>query len=232
MERLIFMKKGTFYGVSVGSGDPELITLKAIRIIEKVSVIATPRTKGENTLALDIVSHVTDLANKEILMLDFLMTRDKEKLNSRHNEIASTIKSKLDLGQDVAMLNLGDVSVFSTFSYIMDILAKDNYPIEVIPGVTSFCSVAATLQQSLTSMNEPLHIMPASNIEDVIKLSGTKVIMKAGKSMAKVKQVIEENNLQDRVKAVQNCGLPNEKVCHDISEISDDLSYFTTLILK
>lgn len=226
------MNKGIFYGVSVGPGDPELMTIKAVKVLEKVSVVATPRTKGENTLALDIASQVTDLSNKEVLMLDFLMTRDKEKLIARHNEIANTIKSYLDKNIDVAMLNLGDVSVFSTFSYIMDILASDGYCIEVIAGVTSFCSVAATLQQSLTSMNEPLHILPASNIEDAIKLSGTKVIMKAGKSMDNVKNIIIQNNLQDRVKAVQNCGLPNQKICHNIDDISDDLSYFTTLVIK
>lgn len=226
------MNKGVFYGVSVGPGDPDLITLKAIKVIQNVNIIATPRTKGENTLALDIVSQAVDINNKEIIKLDFLMSRDKELVHSRHLEIASQIKLYLDKGQDVAMLNLGDVSVFSTFSYIMDILAKDGYQVDVIPGVTSFCSVASTLKMSLTSMNEPLHIMPASNIDDVMNLSGTKVIMKAGKSMPKVKQSIIQNNLQDRVKGVQNCGLPDEKICHDFNDISDDLSYFTTLIIN
>lgn len=226
------MEKGIFYGVSVGPGDPELITLKAVKTLEKVTVIATPRTKGENTLALDIVSQVVDVSAKEILMLDFLMTRDKEKLTQRHNEIADTIKQKLDQGIDVAMLNLGDVSVFSTFSYIMEILQKSSYKIEVIPGVTSFCAVASKLQTSLTTMNEPLHILPASNIEEAIKLPGTKVVMKAGKSMDKVKSTLEENGLSNRVSGVQNCGLPNEVICNNIAEISNDSSYFTTLILK
>lgn len=226
------MEKGIFYGVSVGPGDPELITLKAVKVLEKVDTIATPRTKGENTLALDIVSQVVDMSGKEIIYQDFLMSRDKVLVHQRHLEIAETVKQYLDKGQDVAMLNLGDVSVFSTFSYIMEIIAEQGYTVEVIAGVTSFCSVASTLKLSLTSMNEPLHIMPASNIEDVIKLSGTKVIMKAGKSMHKVKQVIIENNLQDRVKAVQNCGLPNQVICNNIDELSDDLSYFTTLIIN
>lgn len=226
------MKKGVFYGISVGPGDAELLTLKAVRTIEKLQVIATPRTKGENTLALDIVSQEVDLAGKEILMLDFLMTRDKVKLKQRHCEIANEIKLKLDVGIDVGMLNLGDVSVYSTFSYIMDILLENNYPVEIIPGVTSFCSVAAKLQQSLTTMNEPLHILPGNNVAEGLKLEGTKVIMKSVRNIDNVKKAIYDNGLENNVKAVQNCGLPNEKICNSLDDISDELGYFTTIVVK
>ena len=82
------MKKGILYGVGVGPGDSELITLKALRIIEKNKIIAVPRTKGENNLALDIVSKETDMSNKEILYLDFPMTNDKEKLDIYHKKSA------------------------------------------------------------------------------------------------------------------------------------------------
>lgn len=226
------MEKGKFYGISIGPGDPELITLKALKCIEKLNILTTPRTKGENTLALDIVSKVCDVSQKEVVMLDFLMSRDKSKMKERHKEIAQTIRTKLDSGQDVGMLNLGDVSVYSTFSYIMDILKNDGYQVEIIPGVTSFCAVAGVLQQSLTTMNEPLHIMPASTIEEVIDLTGTKVIMKAGKSMGNVKQIIKEKGLSDRVKGVQNCGLSNEIICKTVDDLSEDASYFTTLIIN
>lgn len=224
------MSKGKFYGVSVGPGDPELITLKAVRVLENIQIIATPRTQGESTLALDIVSQVVDMAGKEVLTLDFLMSRDKEKVHQRHVEIAQTIVQKLDTGEDVAMLNLGDVSVFSTFSYIMEIVQANGYEVEVIPGVTSFCAVAGKLKVSLTSMNEPLHILPASTIEEAIELPGTKVIMKAGKSMDEVKRILTQRGVD--VKGVQNCGLPNEKICHNAGDLSNELGYFTTLIVK
>lgn len=100
---------GILYGVSVGPGDPELMTIKAVKAIEKCEIIAIPKTKQNNTLAYDIASGVCDMKDKTLLYVEFLMTRDKILLKARHREIANQIKSYLDIGQDVAMLNLGDI---------------------------------------------------------------------------------------------------------------------------
>lgn len=226
------MNKGKLYGISVGPGDSELLTLKAVRLINQVDIIATPRTKGENTLALDIVSDVVDLTKKEIVHLDFLMSRDTEKMQQRHQEIANTLKLKLDQNIDIAMLNLGDISVYSTFSYIMEILLNDGYDVEVVPGVTSFSAIGATLKQSLTTMNEPLCIIPASTLDDFIELKGTKVVMKIGKNMDKVKDTISKHNLQNNVKAISNCGLSNQKICENFDELENNLGYFTTIVIR
>ena len=119
------MAKGIFYGVGVGPGDPELITLKAVRCIEQCPVIAAPETKGEKTLALDIARGAVDLAGKTILPLHFLMTRDPGALERSHRAQAERIMEQLDAGRDVAMLNLGDVSIYSTFSYLLAIISGD-----------------------------------------------------------------------------------------------------------
>lgn len=222
--------KGLLYGVSVGPGDPELLTVKAVKTIEKCSVIATPKTKENNTLAFDIASGICDMNDKEILYLEFLMTRDKDLLFKNHMGIANDIKKYLDKGIDVCMLNLGDTSVYSTFSYIMEILQEDNYEVQVIPGITSFCAIASTLQMSLTTMNEPLHILPAGSLEDIINFTGTKVIMKSGKNIKEVKKIIKANNKD--VVAISNCGLPNEAIYKNVDEIPEDSSYFTTIIMK
>ena len=110
------MKEGIFYGVSVGPGDPELMTRKAVRVIEECGVIVAPMTKGEKTLALDIARGAANLSRKEIVPIEFLMTRDREAQRQRHMEIAEQIAGYLRGGQDVTMLNLGDVSIYSTFS--------------------------------------------------------------------------------------------------------------------
>lgn len=219
---------GKFYGVSVGPGDPELITIKAKKIMEKCQVIASPVTSGDKTLALDIASGIVDFCDKKIVKMKFLMIRDKEKLNENHINEAKKICEYLRGGQDVAMLNLGDASLYSSFSYIAKIIEDFGYEVEVIPGVTSFCASAAKLKTSLTEMSKPLHIFPAGQIENVIDLEGTKVIMKSGKSIKEVKNKLKYRD----VKAVQNCGLPEEKICHSAEEISDDASYFTTLLVK
>ncbi len=224
--------KGILYGVGVGAGDPELLTIKAVKTIEKCKVIATPQTSGEKTLALDIVKGVCDLTDKIIIKTEFLMTRDRELLEKRHSDIASQIAAHLDMGEDVAMLNLGDVSVYATFSYIMEILQSRGYDCEMIPGITSFCAVASVLKTSLTTMSKPLHIFPAGSLEDIISEEGTKVIMKSGKQMPKVKEILKQKADGKFVQAVSNCGLENQIISKSIDEIPDDASYFTTIIVK
>lgn len=228
------MNKGTLFGVGVGPGDPELMTLKAVRTIERCPCIATPETAGEKTLALTIAAGAADLTGKKILPLRFLMTRDKEAQARCHEALADQIAARLDGGTDVAMLNLGDVSIYSTFAYLMDILTQRGYAVVMIPGVPSFCAVAAALGTGLTTMNEPLHILPASGMElsEALALKGSKVLMKTGKSMPEVRRVLTEKGLADKTMLVQNCGLPNERICRDLSEAQDDISYFTTMIIR
>ena len=228
------MKKGSFYGVGVGPGDPELLTLKAIRAMEHCPVIAAPETRGEKTLALDIARGAVDLSGKTILTLEFLMTRDKQKLEESHRAQARAVMEYLDQGQDVAMLNLGDVSIYSTFSYLLEIIKEAGYETEVIPGVPSFCGVAALLQQSLTVMRQPPHIIPGGhgNLEEHLSLPGTKVLMKSGKSLPQVRETLDKLGLSHKASLVQNCGLPDEKVCRDLAEGIPEAGYFTTIVIK
>lgn len=219
---------GKLYGISVGPGDPELMTIKGKRILENCMVVATPVTKGNKTLALDIAKGILSFDDKEILRLEFLMSRDKRAIDANHRENADKIIDYLKTDKDVAMLNLGDASLYSSFSYIADIVIKKGYEVEVIPGVTSFCAAAAKLNTSLTEMNKPLHIFPGAIIDDTIELNGTKILMKSGK---KIKEVKEKLSGLD-VMAVQNCGLKNEKICLTIEDIDDDATYFTTLLIK
>ena len=228
------MEKGTLYGVSIGPGEPELITLKALNIISNSKYIATPHTGTGDSLALSIVSHAIDLSDKEIMKLEFPMTKDKEILAKSHEEAANAIAAVLDTGNDVAMLNLGDVTIYSTFAYTMDKLLEKDYDVEVIPGVTSFCASASKLKIGLTTMNEPLHIIPATGIDlkEALLMPGSKVLMKIGKSMPKLIEVLKELNLEDNVYAVENCGLENEKIYNNLDEFDGKMGYFTIVIVK
>ena len=108
--------------------------------------------------------------------LSFPMTKDAEILARSHKEAADSIAEVLDSGNDVAMLNLGDITVYSTFAYVMNILLERDYDVELIPGVTSFCASASELKISLTTMNDPLHIIPATGVDlkEALALPGTK----------------------------------------------------------
>ena len=234
MKKVFKMEKGTLYGVSIGPGEPELITLKAMNIISNSRYIATPHTGTGDSLALSIVSQAIDLSDKEIMKLEFPMTKDKDILAKSHEEAASAIADVLDTGNDVAMLNLGDVTIYSTFAYTMDKLLEKDYNVEVIPGVTSFCASASKLKIGLTTMNEPLHIIPATGIDlrEALQMPGSKVLMKIGKSMPKLIEVLKELNLEDNVYAVENCGLENEKIYNNLDEFDGKMGYFTIVIVK
>lgn len=226
--------KATFYGVSVGPGDPELLTIKAVNAIKNCPVIAAPQTKGEKTLALDIARSAVDLTDKIILPLHFLMSKDPLALQAQHAQSAKLVMEHLAAGRNVAMLNLGDVSIYSTFSYIAQLIEQAGWPVEIIPGVPSFCAVAAKLHTSLTTMQQPLHIIPAShgNLEEALALPGTRVLMKSGRAMPKVKKALKQANLYEKASLVYNCGLPDEKVCKKLEDSEEQMGYFTTIVVK
>ena len=153
---------GTFYAVSVGPGDPELLTLQAVRVLENTPVIAAPQTASGQMLALDIARGAVDLTGKSVLPLRFTMSHDAAVRAESYRAAASAVETELRQGRDVAMVNLGDVALFATAYYIFAEIERDGFPARMLPGVTSVAAVAARLGQSLTEMEQPLHILPAS----------------------------------------------------------------------
>ena len=225
---------GTLYGVGVGPGDPELLTQKALRVLHSCSVWAVPQTRSGETLALDIAKQAIDVSQKTVVPLYFTMERDVQKQQAAHMQAAAQIESYLTSGQDVAMLNLGDISIYATFGYLQELLSQKGFPIEMIPGVPSFCAVAARLGTSLTTMNSPLHILPAgkASLQQSLRLPGTKIFMKAGKRLPEIVAVLQQEGLCEKAALVQNCGLPGEHVWTDLSTLPQEAGYFATLIVK
>ena len=224
-------RKGIFYGVGVGPGDPELLTVKALRTLERCPVIAAPQTKSGEMLALDIVRRAAALEGKTILPLFFTMARDKSQQRAAHEAAADAIAAHLTAGRDVAMLNLGDVSIYATFGYIMDILRERGYEAVMIPGVPSFCAAAARLGLSLVSGETPLHIVPAGDPAS-LELPGTKVLMKAGKRLPQVREALTARGLLEQAAMVEDCGLPTEKLYSSMGDVPEAAGYFATVIVK
>lgn len=180
---------GKLYGIGVGPGDPELLTLKALRLVKEADVVALPGKVPEDTVAFKIVEGAyPELGKKELLAVPFPMSKDPVVLKSYHDEGAEKVKAVLDQGKNVAFLTLGDPTVYSTYLYVHHRLVAQGYETEIVCGITSFCAVSARLNTGLVEKAEPLHVIPASyQIEDALKLPGTKVLMKAGKKMKDVK---------------------------------------------
>lgn len=224
--------RGKLYGVGVGPGDPELMTLKAVRIINECSVIAVPSENLESCVAYNIAkSSVLNIEEKEILAVAMPMTKDKAVLNANYNQVAEKIKKYLDAGQDVAMLTIGDPTVYSTYMYVHQRIEAAGYETMIVSGITSFCAAAATLNMSLVERSQPLHIYPGSyDMDEVFHVSGTKVLMKSARKFMSVKERLLDSNLE--VSMVENCGLENEKICYGIENFPEDSGYYTLIVAK
>ena len=229
--------RGIAYGVGVGPGDPELMTLKAVRLIKENDVIAVPGRAAEDSMAFKIAAGaVPELADhasrgKQLLAIEMPMTKDPEVLAAAHRKGAEQIERVLDSGRNVVFLTLGDPTVYCTFSYLQHILEEDGYTVELVSGIPSFCAAAARLGVSLTEWDEQLHVLPALHVEDELEqLSGTCVLMKSASRMPEVKRALEK--IGRSVMAAENCTMEAEKLYRSAEEIPDDAGYFTLIIAK
>lgn len=223
---------GIFYAVGVGPGDPELLTRQACRILEQSPVIAAPQTKSGQMLALEIAKGAVCLDGKQILPLSFTMSHDPAVREESYRKAADSVEQTLSQGQDVAMVNLGDVSVYATAYYLLERIRSDGFETVMVPGITSFCAVAAQLGCSLTEMALPLHIIPGSaDLDAALQLPGTKVLMKSGSAIHETIAALARNGLLDRAQMVADCGLPTQTVYHDLRAVPEQVSYFATIIV-
>ena len=226
------MKKGTVYGVGVGPGDPELMTLKAIRMIRENQVIAVPGKLAEESVAYQIaVKNVPELAQKELLPVYMPMVKDRKLMDQEHQKGARLIEAYLDQGKNVVYLTLGDPTIYCTFSYLQHILEADGYPVELVSGISSFCAAAARMNLPLVEWDEPLHIVPAVHKrEEDLAYPGNYVLMKSASHMKEVKETLRASGR--KVCAVENCSMETEKIYRSVDEIPDDAGYFSLIIAK
>ena len=223
---------GIAYGVGVGPGDPELMTLKAARLIRENDVIAAPGKDPRETVAYRIAAAVVpEIAEKELVPIHMPMVKDRALIDRAHREAAKLVESYLDRGKNVVYITLGDPTIYCTFSYIQHILEADGYAVELVSGISSFCAAAARLNLPLVEWDEQLHVVPAVHrLEDALEQPGTYVLMKSASQMKAVKEQLRKSGRS--VSMVENCSMENEKVYHSVDEIPDDAGYFSLIIAK
>ena len=224
--------RGTVYGVGVGPGDPELMTLKAVRLIRENSVIAVPGKSAKDSVAYRIaVAVVPEITEKELIPVYTPMVKDRELLREEHKKGARLIEEYLDRGQNVVYLTLGDVCIYCTFSYLQHYLEEDGYTVRLVSGIPSFCAAASRLNVPLTEWDEQLHVIPAVHkVTDQLDQPGTYVLMKSASGMKDVKDLLRRS--KKSVMMVENCGMDTEKIYTDVEEIPDDAGYFSLIIAK
>ena len=222
---------GKLWGVGVGPGDPELLTVKAVRVLREADVVIVPDASSGDKVALNIAKDY--LRGKQIQFVKTPMVRDKAVMDAAHEEAADKICELLDEGKQVAFLTLGDPAIYSTYMYIHQKVLCRGYAVEVVPGITSFCAAAARLNQSLCLGKEPLTIIPASHDQnDLMDLPGNKVFMKAGRSILELQQTLADKGLLDGASMVENCSMENEHVYPHFADLKEPSGYFSLVIVK
>lgn len=226
------MKKGKLFGVGVGPGDPELITLKAYRIINENKYIAIPGKIKNETIAYQIIEQIiNNPEEKEIVSCYVEMTKDKAILSKNYDVAAKIITDILDRGENVVYLTLGDPTIYSTYMYVHQRVEKAGYEVEIVNGVPSFCAAASRLGISLCERSEELHVIPSSyDLEDNLSLPGTKILMKAASKLPDIKNKVRE--LDNKAYMVENCCMESEKIYKNVEEFDDKAGYLSLIIVK
>ena len=211
--------KGNLYGVGIGPGDPELLTLKAHRILTSVPVIAYPTMENGKVLARAIVA---DYIRPEQIEVPMPLPFSVERSSQPYYDIAAEkIAEHLAAGRDVAVLCEGDPMLYGSFMYIFNRLS-DRFHTEVIPGISSTFASAAMLGAPLTYRNDVLSIMPATLEADILRdrlaVVDAAIIIKLGRHFAKIKLVLQELNLFERALYIERATLPNQ-VIKPIAEV-------------
>ena len=204
--------KGKLYGIGVGPGDPEYMTLKAVRLIKEADVVAYPVKKlGEGSVALDIARGAVEIPDEKIHEVLFTMNPDKAVREKCRAEATEEIKKLLDQGKNIAMLALGDIGIYSTYSYVHKVLIKDGYDVQMVSGIPAFCA-------------------GASRVKKVLDDFDNLVIMKVGNYVKEVYEILKERGKENNAVIISNVGLEGEYV----GPLDPDrkYGYFTTMVIK
>jgi len=227
------MKKGKFYGIGVGVGDPENITVKATKKLHEVDVIVLPEAKsGEGSTAFNIVKEYVK-SNVEQMFLEFPMIKDVEARKVFRKNNADKVSAELEKGKNVAFLTIGDPMTYSTYTYVLEHIA-DDVEVETIAGITSFNSIAARLNVPLMIGDEDLKVVSVNRKTDIykeIENNDNLVLMKISRNFEKIKKAIIETGNKENAVIVSDCGKDNEVVYWDIESV-EEVPYFSTMILK
>lgn len=225
---------GTLYGVGVGPGDPELLTLKAVRILGSSPVIAYPAPETGDSLARAIAApHIPEGRHEIIIRTP--MVAGNFPANDVYDHYSKEISECLTQGQDVAVLCEGDPFLFGSFMYIFERLSE-RFPVVVVPGVSSLGACAAAAGAPLVSRNQVLSIVPAPLPEDVLKsridAADAVCIMKVGRHLEKVCRVVSSLGLNSSAHYVEHASMADQKVCL-LSELENAKApYFSMILIR
>ena len=222
---------GTLYGIGVGPGDPELITLKALRILRAAKVIAYPAPDTGPSFARQIVeSHLP--GGQEEIAIVIPMRVERFPGRAIYDQAAEQIGARLAAGEDVAVLCEGDPFFYGSFMYLFERLAG-RFPTEIVPGISSVMAASAALRRPLAARNDVLTVIPGplSDAEITARIEGSQgfAIMKLGRHFARVRALIENLGLLDACAYLERVSLPEERVM-PLADAIGEAPYFSMIL--
>ena len=229
---------GKLYGIGVGPGDPELMTIKAVEILKTAGHVFAPVSRNNGaSIACDIAKKYIP-EQTPISFLLFPMLKDKEQLSGQWMDNYRTIEQVIRQGVDGAFITLGDPSTYSTFAVMQRYFTQHapDISIEIIPGITSFAFAAAQAGMPLVEGNEILSIVSgndsAERVAEIIDCADTVVFLKTYRNRDRLLKIIEEKGLTRSCTYVQKCGMDGEGIVHDVEKLAGNPEYLSLIVLK
>jgi len=228
---------GKFYGVGVGPGAPDLLTLRAINVLKSVDVVCLPKSSHDNdSVAMQVAGQYIP-ASAQLVEIDTPMTRDKAILESEWRRGAAKIADFLQRGKNVAFITIGDAMLFSTYTYLLKQLQQIMPEVEVesVPGVTSFAGAAAYLNLALAEGTEKLAIIPAvdepGDLRPILEQFPNAVLMKVAGKYEEIVDILGEMGLKEKAVFISKLGYPDEFITFDLDSIRGTKRDYLSLIL-
>ena len=214
------------YGVGVGPGDPELLTVKAIKVIQKADYVFVPRSKPEELgMAEAIIAEY--LKGKKLIYLHFPMGPDNSEL---YKKTAEKINDTLQDGEIGAFVTIGDPTIYSTFTYVMCEAQKFQMQFVLVPGISTFNATAAALQVPVTIKDESFYLADGSVDEEVLQRVQSVCVLKPRKENAETLKKFEKYNFE--YSYIKRCSFPEQEILRAREAIEKDRDYMTALFAR
>ncbi len=237
-------RPGTLYGVGVGPGAPDLLTLRAVQILRACPVICLPASAHGQSYARSIIEHLLDRERQEVLQVQFPMQRDPALVLPAREQAATKVLERLHAGLNVAFATEGDPLLYSTFGYLLEAVKRDapEIPVEVVPGISSITAAAASACLPLAAWDERVAIIPAAHslrqtgsgdLRQMLQLFDTVVLLKVNTVFDALLDVLEESDLAQHAVFVHRCSTDREEIVCDLARLRKQrLDYFSLVIVR
>ena len=228
--------RGCLYAIGLGPGDPDLLTVRAVKILKEADRIIVPKAIDKPSTARDIVSRALgeELPFQEMV---FPMSRSLAKLREQWEENARAVLSFLEEGEKVAFVTLGDVSLYSTFSYLEQELKKmaSAICIERIPGISSVQLAAVRFETDLALGTGSYAVVPLplslDDLKGYLELHETLVILKVGKRLHELVDWLEKERLIEKASFIRRAGFPDERLCYSLKDLGEEESGYLSIVM-